>query len=157
MRAEQRQLLIKDLCSRLPYGVKVQVNRVGEWDGETKRFVVSKELTFDDVKSLTKNGTVSDIKPYLRPMDTMTEEEAVEYFRLQKYYEKDYEYAKVDGFTIDSNKCLCAYVDNAWCQYCWGDVSNIKTLDWLLEKHFDFRGLIWDELALPATEGMYNF
>ena len=86
-------------------------------------------------------------------MDTMTEEEAVEYFRLQK----NHEYAEVDGFTIDSNKCLCAYVDNVWCWYCWGDVSNTKTLDWLLENHFDFRGLIWNELGLPASEGMYNF
>lgn len=75
MKTQDKELLIKDLCGRLPYGVKVQVNKVGERDGETKRFVVSKELTFDDVKSFAENGTVSDIKPYLRLMSSVTEEE----------------------------------------------------------------------------------
>ena len=154
MTTEEKQLLLKDLSARLPYGVLCCVN-FKDGDDLKKGVMKLSGMFTNECYFTTETGSTytDDFEPYLRPMDTMTEEEAVEYFRLQK----DYEYAEVDSFTIDSNKCLCAYVDNAWCRYCWCDISNIKVLDWLLEKHFDFRGLIWYELALPAPEGMYDF
>lgn len=94
------------------------------------------------------------IKPYLRPMTAMTENEAVEYFRLQM----DNPYAKVEGFSVSSDTlCLAAYVDdNFWCR-CWDEISNVKTFDWLNERMFDYRGLIGKGLALVAPDGMYDF
>lgn len=138
MRTEQQQLLIKDLSARQPYGVMMQVNGVFHDSQDERLGYVDCFNNQVYIHGYNFGIDIDNIKPYLRPMDTMTDEEAVEYFRLQK----NHEYAEVDSFTIDSNKCLCAYVDNVWCWYCWGDVSNTKTLDWLLENHFDFRGLI---------------
>jgi hypothetical protein len=87
-------------------------------------------------------------------MTSMTEDEVVEYFRLQTHNE----YADITGFKIEKTTlCLTAYVDNVYKWYCWGDISNIKTFDWLNERMFDYRGLIYEELALPAPEGMYKF
>lgn len=153
MRTEQQQLLIEDLSARQPYGVMVQINGIFHGSQDERLGYVDCFNNQVHIHGYNFGIDIDNIKPYLRPMESMTEEEAVEYFRLQK----NHEYAEVDSFTIDSNKCLCAYVDNAWCRYCWGDISNTKVLDWLLEKHFDFRGLIWYELALEAPDGMYDF
>ena len=71
---EEKQLLLKDLCARQPWGVKVQYNnKVYAID------YVSAE--YEEVKlNILDNYTVgiSDIKPYLRPMSSMTEEEKKE-------------------------------------------------------------------------------
>lgn len=154
MKTQDKELLIKDLCGRLLYGVKVQMNRVGEWDGETKRFVVSKELTFDDVKSFAENGVVLSIKPYLRPMSNMTKEEAktlVTLWGIEDFISLDIteEYIGVvcdDGFGS-------TVTTEIWYD---GDMS-IECYDFLNSRHLDYRGLIPVGLALPALEGMYNF
>ena len=66
MTQEERQLLIQDLCARLPYGVKFQ--------GED-----SNVYTLDAANyfALQVEGVV--FKPYLRPMSSMTQEERREY------------------------------------------------------------------------------
>lgn len=73
MTTEEKQLLIKDLCARLPYDVEAQV--ANNIVGESKPLIINKPLTFEDVNSFVGNGVVIDIKPYLRPMSSMTEEE----------------------------------------------------------------------------------
>ena len=69
--------------------------------------------------------TEDDFKPYLRPMSSMTEEEDKEYGLLcfdVSYYDKD------------TPKC------------------SFKLIKWLLEKHFDFMGLIPESLAIEVTK-----
>ena len=73
MTQEYKELLVKDLCTRLPYGVKIldiPANVVG------KLFLIS---TTDTVQYETADDsgiqTLYNIKPYLRPMSSMTEEE----------------------------------------------------------------------------------
>ena len=77
MTQEDKQLLLKDLCARLPYGVKFQ--------GED-----SNVYTLDSANyfALQVEGVV--FKPYLRPMSSMTEEEKSEYFNSYnwEYFEK---------------------------------------------------------------------
>lgn len=73
MTQEEKQLLLKDLCGRLLYFVEAQV--VNTIEGESKPLAINKELTFSDVESFANNGVVCNIKPYLRPMSSMTEEE----------------------------------------------------------------------------------
>jgi len=77
MTQEEKTLLLQDLCARLPYSVEAQVSNIIE--GESKPFVVSKELTFTDVKAFVDCNVVCDIKPYLRPISSMTEEEWKEF------------------------------------------------------------------------------
>ena len=73
MTQEDRDILIADLCGRLPYGLIIKCN-----DG----FRQSKEkLVSIDVGNglINYDWRLTDIKPYLRPMSSMTEEERQEY------------------------------------------------------------------------------
>ena len=123
MTQEEKELLLKDLGGRLPYGVKildVPVNVVG------KLFLIS---TTDTVQYETADDTgmqtLYNIKPYLLPLSSMTEEE-------QR--------------TLDS---MCNGVEMV------SRLSGLKmfgkAFNWLNENHFDYRGLIEKGLAIDAT------
>ena len=81
---EEKQLLLKDICARLPYGVKIldmPVNAVGNL------FLVSATDTVeyepvDETNNDTGRQTLYNIKPYLRPMSSMTEEEKKECLKI---------------------------------------------------------------------------
>ena len=87
--------------------------------------------------SLPLQVYLSEIKPYLRPMSSMTEEEFLEYHNIK--------YNKV------------TYRDN-WKRIDIGKFQNVgiipieEYLDWLNEHHFDYRGLIEKGLAIEVTE-----
>lgn len=68
MTQEEKSLLLKDLCARLPYGVKV--NYYGTI------LTLDRELPSDDELE-------NEVKPYLRSMSSMTEKEKEEFVRLQ--------------------------------------------------------------------------
>ena len=84
MTQEDRQLLLKDICARLPYGVKIldmPANAVGNL------FLVSATDTVeyepaDETNNDTGRQTLYNIKPYLRPMSSMTEEEKKECLKI---------------------------------------------------------------------------
>lgn len=108
---EEKQLLLKDLCARLPYGVKFQ--------GED-----SNVYTLDAANYFALQVEDVVFKPYLRPMSSVTEEEENEYRAINCY----------EGLFP----------------------RNEDALDYALEHHLDFRGLIPMGLALEAPEGMYK-
>jgi hypothetical protein len=69
MTQEQKDLLLKDICSRLPYGVIL--NCCG---------IVNEPLTLISYKGLVNNDyDIDEVKPYLLPMSSMTEEQEKEY------------------------------------------------------------------------------
>jgi hypothetical protein len=70
MTQEETDLLLKDLCARLPYGVKVAY-LASTYDVD---YIESK---FDEIKLKNLDYTIAlgNVKPYLRPMSSMTEEE----------------------------------------------------------------------------------
>ena len=80
-------------------------------------------------KEYDKPWDIEYIKPYLRPMSSMTEEEKKEYRSLQTWH-------NFHGMSWYSN--------------------NYKSIDWLNKKMFDYRDLIPMGLALEAPKGMYN-
>jgi hypothetical protein len=96
------------------------------------------ELDYNmDIKKIVDDGWL----PYLRPMESMTEEEKKELSILLNY-----------EFYVDDDFGLVAEDDRyrirlELCE---------DYIDWLNKKGFDYRGLIPMGLALPATEGMYN-
>ena len=122
-----KELLVKDICARLPYDVEAQVSN--HIEGESKPVVINKTLTLQDVDAFMKNDVVIDIKPYLRPMDTLTDEE------------RDY----IVKFTREREKEEWTFSRRAY-----------DYIDLLLEWHMDFRGLIEKGLALPAKEDTYT-
>lgn len=144
MTEEEKQLLLKDLCTRLPYRVKV-----GDDLGRIYELPIGNTYLID---LFYENGNYVEppIKPYLRPMSSMTEkekEELIGCLRLGEYAK----YFKVeeDGGieTSDINDLHYVY---------FGTDSTSRYTDWLNANHFDYRGLIEKGLALKAPEGMYN-
>ena len=136
MTQEEKNILLKDLCARLPYGVFIHYH----WSREGNTIDEDRELDFSDVETLKYNienpqNDWCEIswKPYLRPMSSMTEEEEYYYFRCID---------EVDGYKIT---VTVIYQDKA-----------LELLDWLNAHHFDYRGLIPMGLALEAAEGMYK-
>ena len=129
MTQEQKELLLKDLCARLPYDVKAYVKNWSKLDRKyyegvytvesihpslnnilvySERFSVEVLLGYDDYK----------IEPYLFPLSSMTEEQREEYHKL--LYNPEY------GIDIDY-------------------------FDWCHKNHFDCRHLIPMGLAIDAT------
>jgi hypothetical protein len=77
MKKEDKELLFKDLSARLPYHVRVKV-----WlkDGTTEEGVLDLEHNYADVLlDAFYYNKIVDIKPYLRPISSMTLEEEREY------------------------------------------------------------------------------
>ena len=123
---EEKQLLLQDLCARLPYGVVVELD---------EKFGFNKG-PHTLVKELLDLYCVEGIKPYLRPMSSMTEEERYE---LQEIIGKDVEI--IDDFIniIDSSRKIFSFLE-------------LQTIfNWLNTHHFDYRGLIERGLAIKVT------
>ena len=150
MEENLKQLLIKDLCSRLPDGVIVTDNRHGN-SVITEIDTISYTVYCSDFDEYVP---IEKCKPYLRPMSSMTEEEAKEIAILHDI--KDILSVKVTSDYID------VIVDDGVCstytRTIWYDeiVSSVKCFDFLTAHHFDYRGLIEKSLALEAPNGIYN-
>lgn len=134
---EKKDILIKDLCARLPYGVKIALKNSEAYHHEN---VAKKgDITIDRLKGFNGNYfsiyhdnpldwdwyvndiNIEDIKPYLIPTSKMTKEQME-----------------------DMVKSSC------------GIGSHKNVFDWYNKNHFDYRGLIPMGLAIEAPEGMYN-
>ena len=164
MTQEEKNLLLKDLCGRLPYGVKLLYNsnsianikdRVEILRGITIGYTIWFETNYDHYEYESTSGSYEHFKPYLRPMSSMAEEEKKELERL-----------------IDEklNKHI-GQEDDEWTPWILYDTTGIKNYvggerfyfdemsfiyDWLNAHHFDYRGLIPKGLALEAPKEMYN-
>ena len=127
MTQEDKELLIKDLCARLPYGVKCE--NYNHIDGRN----VFKVTDIRDNGYIC--GTVNnhycwavfdplELKPYLFPLSSMTEEQKM--------------------FLKQQNWCIAISTS--------GTVeTTIEGIDWLNKNHIDYRGLIEKGLAIDAT------
>ena len=79
MTQEDKELLIKDLCARLPYGVKVESIFI---NSDTKEHKPCGIEVFDATSILMIRDGLGEFKPYLFPMSSMTEEQKREFARL---------------------------------------------------------------------------
>ena len=76
MTQEHKELLFKDLCARLPYGIKfLRESWNYEWDQELSVIEILEDIDKDGYINKTKVYNVEDIKPYLFPLSSMTEEQ----------------------------------------------------------------------------------
>ena len=142
MTKEERKLVLKDLCSRLIYGVKIRT-----WTGE----IITSDLntfpySINEMNEEDMWSQFDEIKPYLRPMSSMTEEEKEELKELIDSEDVDEKGVYfLEGGTLEDYLSEFSY-----------KLCNIVN-DWLNEHHFDYRGLIERGLALKATEEMYKW
>lgn len=127
MTQENKELLLKDLCARLPYNTLVQIDGYGIWELRGIDHDDSAELRDIVIVWYGKNQPSSKIsfpiincKPYLLPLSSMTEEQEEEYNDLNCY----------------DLGCF-PHTEGA--------------LDYLIKNHFDYRELIDEGLAIDAT------
>ena len=133
MTQEEKDLIIKDLCARLPYGV--QMNHIA--DNEVSP-VTLLGIDEDYIILKGKGGysyvTVEHYKPYLFPLSSMTEEQKKEFH--------------------GDVSILNAFIDGSISLYENEELTPediIEIFDFLNRNHFDYRGLIEKGLALDAT------
>ena len=140
MKAEDKELLLRDLCARLPYKVIIyrgEKDYIGEDDALLEGIDVISgicKLRCLPEGTVFVKENVSNIIPFLRPMSSMTEKEKKE--------------AKENGCII--------YWDTSPEDKGLMVIASQKGFDWLNKNMFDYRGLIPMNLAIEAPKGMYN-
>jgi hypothetical protein len=130
MKQEDKDLLLKDLCARLPYGVK---SIRESWNYKLDSVIeVLEDIDKDGYINNTKVYNVEDIKPCLFPLSSMTEEQKEEYESL--CIKNTSECTDLYGITFPKD-----YYDT------------IESFDYLYKNHIDIRGLIEKGLAIDCT------
>lgn len=132
MKPEDKQLLLKDLCGRLPYGVKYRT--IGSDFAFTLKWI-------DELNRLDGDVRLENAKIFLRPLSSMTEGEKKEFIEYAGYEIEE----SVNGRHYEYYlKDFCGTPDNP--------SVNADGVDWLNTHHFDYRGLIKKDLAIEVTE-----
>ena len=131
MTQEQKDLLLKDLCARLPYGVIIQHPDYDE--PQTLDTILTPDAWHQggiqcqcDDTNIKEIHDLVDCKPYLRPMSSITKEEKKEL----------------------EDKGLGWYMNGG--QFCFS--PDLDLYDWLNKNMFDYRGLIPAGQAIEVTE-----
>ena len=133
--------LLKDLCARLPYGVRMsEIEPINDIQSNLTLYSVTNKTS---VICITPSegvvcSSIDAFKPYLFPLSSMTEEQKIECFKgtpleIDKYGD----IAVKDDFYGGSQ-----YTDLE---------IYLEVIDWLNKNHFDYRGLIPKGLAIDAT------
>ena len=144
MTQNEKDLLLKDLCARLPYGVKFVIDN-GQNNVRTLTGICE-AIPYEDWQMCVFARDISaipieDIKPYLFPLSSMTEEQKEEISKRYNYhnpYELCVEITNHSEGYWD-NDTSCNLQDYLWLE------------DWFNKNHFDYRGLIPMGLAIDAT------
>jgi len=149
MTQEEKQLLLKDLCARQFYNTKV----LGPWEKDGPCELSAIDLTSDrQVRVFEDWYKIEEVRPYLRPMSSMTEEETEEYRNLSD--EVIGSYGPYHREFIAHCVRLGIKPDNP--HECVDELVDMDAIDWLNAHHFDYRGLIEKGLALESPKGMYD-
>lgn len=140
MTQKDKELLLKDLCARLPYGVKCCIYNFGENTIRIKEDILW-SVQGDNIltlKSCVEKGEAymyHQIKPYLFPLSSITEE--------QKSY--------ING-RWGVNENFEFEIDPLWGEYFVDLCDAVEFINWCYENHFDINGLIPRGLAEDATD-----
>ena len=138
MTREDKELLLKDLCARLPYGVKIKLIR---WDRDEGMYI-NTTLEPDDIERLlnVKEGD-TEIKPYLFPLSSMTKEMMEEFDSLFNGTFQYFNQGVISAsYLWDRNEAKFV-----------GEHECSKLIDFFNSHHIDYRNLIEKGLAIDAT------
>lgn len=144
MTQKDKQLLLKDLCARVPYGVRY---RRFAWDDKQGEECISAKIYSISPDGYVRNyhedesDYIDNVRPYLFPLSSMTEGQKEE---LNKKFNVQFL-----GNTI--------YSIHYHSEGCWDTDLELDLQDWLwfinwcYKNHFDIYGLIPMGLAIDAT------
>ena len=141
MTQEQKELLLKDLSGRLPYGIKFACNK-NVYTIKGLDLIVTDEGDWE--YAVTAKGIspieIGFIKPYIFPLSSMTEEQKYDFYC--RFIENDCDFNDFKEFYFENNEWhkMLTSID---------DIEEI--IDWFNKNHFDFRCLIPKGLAIDAT------
>lgn len=149
MKKKDKELLLKDLSARLPYGVKVY---------DTKGDITTNSYTLADINGIIgkafitsvtscRTAPITDLKPYLFPMTNITKRQAKKYYSLADYAVIPSHPGYSFGMKIH---CIKLGISDSPHEEVW-DWVDMDAIDWLNANHFDYRGLIEKGLAIDAT------
>ena len=136
MTQEDKELLLQDLCGRLPYGVKVLYKHsVFDIDYISSMY---EEVHLDIVDNYTIG--ISEVKPYLFPMSSMTEEQYNSLYEsgILNNCSHSYEYVNPHIHGV-------SFIFKEFKTY------SLELIEWLNKNHFDYRDLIPKGLAIDCT------
>ena len=121
MTQEDKELLLKDLTARLPYGVKIELT----WWVMGEGIGINTTLGPECIEELLNDEDGNtEIKPYLFPLSRMTEKQKM--------------------FLKQQNWCIAVSTSGTV-------ETTIEGINWLNKNHFDYRNLIEKGLAIDAT------
>jgi hypothetical protein len=133
MTQEQKELLLKDLCARLPYGVKVN----NEIQGDFSIYGICENYVFGRNEICHIDFDVEKIKPYLIPLSKMTEEQREELYKIGWYLDEDKIYS-----------CFRNYDDTNYKTH----TDCFELINWCYKNKLDIKGFIHMGLAIDATD-----
>jgi hypothetical protein len=131
MTQEQKDLLLKDLCARLPYKVKIQcINSDNETVIEELFTMGIEEDSFDCNMIEYKS-----VKPYLFPLSSMTKVQEDEWYDafIDPLSKRTERHTRQEDLQLQAD-------------------SKAFGIAYLLKNHFDIYGLIPMGLAIDATD-----
>lgn len=143
MTKEDKELLIKEISSRLPYGIKAPVLGWDEEKGEVEVPLKVYSINTDGYVYFETNEydvnyiSVEECRLYLRPMSSMTEKEL-------------YEVQGILGKGVEIREDFLLSVDSSIDSFTYLELQSV--FDWLNKNHFDYCGLIPRGLAIEVTK-----
>ena len=146
MKQKEKDLLLKDLCGRLPYRIKCSFgvdDAVYEITGINPSCCGASEIQATHVKSsINGDFKLGCCKPYLFPLSSMTEEQKEEYNQSRLKDLRMLNSVLMERISDENNFDRLVVAHNE--------------IDWLNKNHFDYRGLIPMGLAIDCTNlGIY--
>lgn len=139
MTQENKDLLLKDLCARLPYGVKM--NHIADTENNPITLVgIAKTMITLESRAGYGTSDIEDYIPYLFPLSSMTEEQykLLEESGILSNCSHSYEYVNPHIHGV-------SFIFKEFKTY------SLELIEWLNKNHFDYRGLIKKGLANDAT------
>ena len=142
MKKENKELLLKDLCTRVTCGVKVLCisDSDHKWYNLKMVDIEENDVYLDAYEPYTNRyAEIEDVKPYLFHLSSMTDE----------LWDKEFRGYGITEFTRDSFKYGCETLDFNRSN---PDLLNVvRFINQLIKNHFDIYGLIPMGLAIDAT------
>ena len=143
MTQEDKELLFKDLCARLPYGVIVYTPNGRGYVCEINFTIFGYELGVNINPIIRDSFSINDVKPYLFPLSSMTKEQEKEIQQIIGNPDYACIIRKTDGLELWLN-----FIDTD--PTIWLDAI-FEVQEYLNKNHFDYRGLIEKGLAIDVT------
>ena len=143
MTQEDKELLFKDLCARLPYGVIVVTPKGRGYVCNINLTIFDYELGVNINPIIRDPFSINDVKPYLCPLSSMTDEQAKEIQEIIGNPDYACIIRKTDGLELWLN-----FIDTD--PTIWLDAI-FEVQDYLNKNHFDYRNLINKNLAIDCT------